>query len=255
MDITRLFLTTILQRKAWVVWALLLALLPFVLPQITPIEQDPLLLEPARAQTAWTLCWLAILTWGLFLSSSFGENLARRGLGEYFTSCGRSRFSQLFFSWLAALLSITPIILLAMIVCLLGAMPANSEEATGWVALNFQTAILMIIVSGSLQILAIGLASRLGSAVSFASTFTLAIHGLYGVGYLKMTFLRQENHILEALWAISPHFHLANLTDRFLFKSGPLHTNDFLLILLYLTALLIIISIVSLGIFNPRQKI
>jgi len=254
MDITRLFVTAIIQRKAWVLWTLLIALLPFVLPTITPVEQDPLLLEPARAQAAWTLAWLAILTWGLFLAASFGEDLARRGLGEYFTSCGRRHFAQLFFAWLAALLCIIPAAILAMLVCLLGAMPGHPDEATGWVILNFQTAGLMLLAGSSLQMIAIGLASRLGAAVAFAASLTLGLHGLYGTGYLKMALADQQNIILETLWAISPHFHLADLTERFLFKSGPLHTADFLLIVLYLASLLVLLSLISLAIFSPRQK-
>ncbi len=55
MELYRLTLISILNRKTFAIFAILLVALPFALPYMTPWESKPSLLEPARAQMAWIL--------------------------------------------------------------------------------------------------------------------------------------------------------------------------------------------------------
>jgi len=73
MELYRLTLASILNRKTFAIFAALILALPFVLPLMTPWETKPSLLEPARAQAAWTLLWVAALGWLLFQGAMIGD--------------------------------------------------------------------------------------------------------------------------------------------------------------------------------------
>lgn len=254
MHLARLVFATILHRKVWIIWLVLMAVLPVVLPYMTPWEQDVTIFEPARAQAAWVTLWVAALTWGLFQGAGFGEALARRGLGEYFSSQGVGKLSQLAQTWISCLLSVLPLVAGAMLVCLVWAMPGDQIEATAWVYTVLQSGFLFTIVFSSLLVLAIGLGTRIGLAGGYLVTFALALYGLYGVGYMDLFFEVRKDVFLETLWTFSPHYHLSNLTERLVFKSGNLPLGSFIEISLYLGGLLLIHLGVSYLSFKPSQR-
>ena len=66
MKLYLLSLNTIICKKTVFVFAILLLVLPWVLPHLTPWEEKPSLLEPARAQTAWALLWISGFAWLLY---------------------------------------------------------------------------------------------------------------------------------------------------------------------------------------------
>src|SRR6478735_8931969 len=237
LNLFRLSFATILHRKVWLIWLMLALVLPMVMPYMAPWEQDATILQPARAQAAWLTLWAAALTWGLFQGAGFGEALARRGLGEYLTTQGVSKWSQLVQTWLACIVAVLPLVVCAVAICLLWAMPGESGEAKAWVWLLGQYAILFIITFASLLVLAIALGTRIGLASGFLVTFALAIYGLYGLGYLDLFFQVRKDSILEALWAFSPHYHLSDLTERLIFKSGNLPWGVFWQVFGYLSGL------------------
>ena len=240
MNLFRLSLATILHRKVWFVWLVLAVVLPLVLPYTTPWEQDTTILQPARAQAAWLTLWAAALTWGLFQGAGFGEALARRGLGEYLTAQGASKWSQLAETWLACFVAVLPLVVCAVSICLVWAMPGDKSEATAWVWLLVQYAVLFSLTFGSLLVLAIALGTRLGLASGYLVTFGLALYGLYGVGYLDMFFQLRENAVMEAVRAFSPHYHLSNLTERLIFKSGNLPWGAFWQVFAYFSGLFLL---------------
>ena len=251
MHLAKLTAATILHRKVWVIWVVLLGTGAWIFPYLTPFEQDITLIEPARAQAAWMLLWLAALTWGLFQGAGFGESLAKRGLGEYFASMGVSRLSQLMQIWAACLAYILPLLLLALVICLVWTRPAHPEEARMWTFTLLQYSLLFTLVFSSLLALVIGLATRIGAATAYLVGAGLALYGLYGVGFLDLLFEVQTNALLETLWTFSPHFHLGNLTDRLIFKSGHLAAGDFLQITAYLSGLFLLHILISYLFFNP----
>jgi len=237
-----------------VVWLLLLAVGSLVFPHVAPVEQDATLMEPARAQAAWVLLWTAALTWGLFQGAGFGENLVRQGLGEYLSSMGVSRASQLGQIWLACLVFPGVLVALAVAICLLFAMPGDPVEGRMWVATLFQYALLFHLAFGAVLLLGIAVATRTGSAVGYLFAAGFFLYGMHGLGLLELLFAMREAPVLETLWVIGPHFHLAGLTDRLVFKSGNLAAGDFLRISAYLGGVMLVCAALSLAIFRPIRK-
>jgi len=130
MQLYRLTLATIFQRKIWVVAFLSVLVLPVVLPYLTPYETNPTIVEPARAQAAWVTVWVVAIAWIFFQAARFGDEASASGMGSYFLSAGVSRVSQLFQIWLACMTFFLPLALLTLIVCLVGAMPGDKEQAS-----------------------------------------------------------------------------------------------------------------------------
>jgi hypothetical protein len=254
MHLARLTLATILKRKVWAVWLVLLVALTAVLPFTTPWEQDPTLIEPARAQAVWVGLWIAALTWGLFQGAGFGESLSKHGLGEYFSSQGVSRLSQLGQIFAACFASILPFVAVAVAVCLVWAMPGDKLEARAWTFTLIQYGFLFTLVFASLLLLAIALGTRLGSAVAYLVTLGLALYGLYGVGFMDLLFEARKDAVMETLWTLSPHYHLGDLTTRLIFKTGHLPVETFAKVAAYLGLLALLHGLVSYASFRPRTR-
>ena len=253
MPITRLFLATIKHHNVWLLWLVLAIVVPVVFPYMTPKEQDPTIFEPARAQAAWLILGFTALSWGLFQGAAFGDTLAIHGLGEYFASQGVSRLSQLCQTWLASFVAILPMLAVAMVSCLVWAMPGAEVEKASWIRLVFQFAMLFALVFACLLFLAIGLATRMGLAGAYVVTVSLALHGLYGVGILKLFTDVHANSLMEIFWTFSPHYHLGDLTRRLVFKLGHMPATDFLNVVYYLVGLLAIHFTLACLAFKPRR--
>ena len=103
MQLYKLTLATIIQRKIWVVALLCVLVLPIVLPYLTPHESNPTLIEPARAQAVWVILWIVTIAWVLFQAARFGDETASSGMGAYFLSTGVSRVRQMLQLWLACM--------------------------------------------------------------------------------------------------------------------------------------------------------
>jgi hypothetical protein len=103
-------------------------------------------------------------------------------------------------------------------------------------------------------VLAIGLGTRIGLAGGYLVTIGLALYGLYGVGYMDLFFQVRKDVVLETLWTFSPHYHLSDLTERLVFKSGNLPMDAFLQISAYLGGLLLIHLAVSFLSFKPNSR-
>jgi hypothetical protein len=253
MGLYRLAAATILRKKAWVIAGFAVGALPFLLPLVSTAAENPILVEPTRAQTAWTMLWIAALFWGLFAGARLGEQHNRSGLGEYFLTAGISATRQLSVVWLAVMSFLAPLALLAMAVCLLGAMPARPDEQAMWLATNLQYAALFLLVLAPLVALATALASRFGATAGYVLSLGLGLYGLYGVGYLDMLFRLESNPVLEWAWLGSPHFHFADITNRLIFKLGALETRAFLDVVLYLAGILCVAAALSRVCFRTRS--
>lgn len=254
MRLYRLTLATIFQRKAWAICLFAVLVLPFVLPAISSASEKPLLIQPARIQAAWGILWTCALLWGLFSAARMGEDNAKSGIGEYFQTTGISPTRQLFEIWLALLTFIAPLALAATLVCQFAASPAHPVERAQWWILNSQYLVLFLLVIGPLLLLGTSIASRFGGITGFAVTLLLALYGLYGVGYLDNMLQLEENPFLNGLWLFSPHYRFADLTQRLLFKSGPLPANAFWTMTLYFSGIFLIYAGISRLIFQTRTS-
>jgi hypothetical protein len=71
---------------------------------------------------------------------------------------------------------------------------------------------------------------------------------------MDLFFQVREDVFLETLWTFSPHYHLSDLTERLVFKSGNLPMASFLQISSYLLGLLLIHLGISYLSFKPGNR-
>ncbi|MGJ8661799.1 MAG: hypothetical protein ACSHXL_07160 [Bacteroidota bacterium] len=252
MRLYRLTLATILQRKVWVLAILCLLLMPAVLPYLTPHDANPTLIQPARAQAAWICLWVVMVSWVFFQAAAFGSDTSQSSLGTYFLSGGVGRMSQLFQIWLACMTFAVPLIIITSLVSILGAMPTIGAEKGMWVGMNLQYASLLILVVSPLVLLAISVGSRFGGTIGYLLPFCMILYGMYGVGYLTMMTEVRDNVLIDTLYVISPHYHLADLTPRLIFKHGSMLTDDFLQLIVYFLAVKVVLTVVSVSCFKIK---
>ena len=241
-----------IQRKVWIIALFCALVLPIVLPYLTPYESNPSLIEPARAQAAWGCLWVVTIAWLFFQAARFGDETARSGLGAYFLSSGVSGLSQMMQIWLACLSFLLPLVLVALAVCFIGAMPSDSAQAQMWVATNLQYAALFLLVVTPLMMVAVSVGSRFGSTVGYLIPLCMSIYGMYGVGYLAMMTDAQSNLLLDWLYVVSPHYHLADLTPRLVFKHGSMLGSEFLQLVIYFAGIKIVLAMLSTLTFQPK---
>ena len=241
-----------IQRKVWIIALFCALVLPIVLPYLTPYESNPSLIEPARAQAAWGCLWVVTIAWLFFQAARFGDDTARSGLGAYFLSSGVSGLSQMIQIWLACLSFLLPLVLVALAVCFIGAMPSDSAQAQMWVATNLQYAALFLLVVTPLMMVAVSVGSRFGSTVGYLIPLCMSIYGMYGVGYLAMMTDAQSNLLLDWLYVVSPHYHLADLTPRLVFKHGSMLGSEFLQLVIYFAGIKIVLAMLSTLTFQPK---
>jgi len=222
MELYKLTLASILSRKTFAIFAILLLALPFVLPLMTPWESKPSLLEPARAQMAWTLLWTSAIGWLLFQGATIGDRWASHGILEYFKTLGVSRWRQMAQLWLSCFTVFGGMMLIAFGISTFTAMPADPVEARHWVITNLQYFLLFFLVVAPLLALAISLGTRFNGAAAYAVTIGLALYGLFGIGYLEVFLADNKNPFLNLLYLVSPHYHLSDLTSRLVFKLGAI---------------------------------
>ena len=252
MQLYKLSLATMIQRKVWIIALLCAILLPIVLPYLTPYESNPALIEPARAQAAWICLWVIAVAWLFFQAARFGDETSRSGIGAFFLSSGVSGMSQLIQIWLACLTFLIPLVAITLVVCFIGAMPGNEAEAQMWVATNLQYAALFLLVVTPLMMVAVSIGSRFGSTIGYLIPLCMSIYGMYGVGYLAMMTEVQSNLLLDWLYVVSPHYHLADLTPRLVFKQGSMLGSEFLQLVVYFVGIKIVLAMLSSLTFQPK---
>ncbi len=237
MELYRLTLASILTRKTFAIFAVLLLALPFTLPLMTPWESKPTLLEPARAQTAWTLLWISAIGWLLFQGATIGDRWASHGILEYFKTLGVSRWRQLAQLWLSCFTVFAGLVAIAFAISTFTAMPGDALEARHWVITNLQYLLLFLLVVTPLLALSISLGTRFNGAAAYAVTIGLALYGLFGIGYLEIFLADNDNPVLNLLYLLSPHYHLADLSSRLVFKLGAVPFAELARIAAYLGGL------------------
>ena len=154
--------------------------------------------------------------------------------------------------WLACLSFLLPLVLVALAVCFIGAMPSDSAQAQMWVATNLQYAALFLLVVTPLMMVAVSVGSRFGSTVGYLIPLCMSIYGMYGVGYLAMMTDAQSNLLLDWLYVVSPHYHLADLTPRLVFKHGSMLGSEFLQLVIYFAGIKIVLAMLSTLTFQPK---
>jgi hypothetical protein len=201
---------------------------PWLAPLVTPWEEKPEILQPARAQAAWSFAWFALFTWLPFQAAALGHRTRKQGMLEHLQAAGQSRFNlclQLnasIFVWLVV------VAVLAIVVCLGFCMPSSEAAAKDWTTLVLQYTALYMLAAVPLIVLGVTLGTRTHEIVAFMVPICLLFLGLFG-GLWLAPFLAQGNSFIGKLfWVVMPHYHLSDLTPRLVFRMGPLPTADFL---------------------------
>ena len=253
MEAFKLSIATILARKTFVIWLVLLVVGTLLFPNLVPWEERPGLLQPARAQTAWSILWVIILGWGLYQAASFGDRWSSDGILEYLKAMKKGRYAHLVQLWASCMVFLLAFLAVGLGLTLLTTMPGDSQEARMWVMTNLQYAVLFILAMAPLLVVAIALGTRLNVTAAYCLTAGLALHGLFGVGYLDFFLSQSSSAFLDFLFVISPHYHLADLTDRLVFKMGALDGPSFLRIATYLTGLGLLNVTAGLVLYRERK--
>ncbi len=211
-------------------WLLLLGagLFIWIAPLLTPWEENPQILQPARAQAAWVYAWIALFTWLPFQASALGHRMRREGMLEHLHAAGTGRISQCLQLSAAILVWMLAVVLIAVIFCLTWTLPKRPDEAQMWTTLVFQYAFIYSLCASPLLVLAVALGSRTAEVIAFMVPTGLLFVGLFGAAWLAPVLGGAESSVLQSLWLALPHYHLADLTPRLVFKMGPLSTADFL---------------------------
>ncbi|MCB1234525.1 MAG: hypothetical protein KDM91_05595 [Verrucomicrobiae bacterium] len=253
MNLYKLTLTTIVTRKTFAIFLVLFALLPVFLPLMTPWEEKPQLIEPARAQTAWSMLWLLALGWLFYQAASFGDKWASQGVLEYLKTLGTGRLSQIGQIWLSVLTLFAGFLALVVAICLIFAMPGDRVEAKMWVTTNLQYAWLFLLVVAPLTMLAVALGTRINATAAYVITTCVALYGLFGIGYLDFFLSQTGSPLFDFLYVVSPHYHLADLTNRLVFKLGSLAGGAFWNITAYLFGLALLMAAASCLLFREKK--
>lgn len=253
MKLYFLSLNTIFSKKTLFICAVILLVLPLFLPQLTPWEEKPDLLQPARAQTAWSLLWLCGFVWLLLQGATLGNQHSSNGILQYFKTTGMSRLQQLIQISLSCLSGFGILAAICLGISLFAAMPSDSHEARQWVILNFQYLFLFGIVTIPLLLLAVSLGTRLNPIVAYLIPFGLGAYGIAGISYIKFVLATSHNPMLNFIYAVSPHYHLADLTQRLVFKMGALTTGTFVSVSSYLGGIALVLMAIAFITFKDTK--
>lgn len=223
----RLCLSGFLKRGSC--WVLLLGALLFVwvMPLLTPWDEHPQILQPAHAQAAWIYAWLALFTWFPFQAALLGKRMRSEGLLEFLHACGWNP-ARLYFQMGVALgVCLLAMALVAGFICVTVCLPRNAQEAWLWGGLVGQYACLYLASGIPLLFFGMALGTRCGEIVGFITPIFLLFVGIVAALWIVPLPAGSDSPLFRTLWLLLPHYHLADLTPRLVFKLGPLAGNDF----------------------------
>lgn len=210
-------------------WLLLFGagLFAWLAPLLAPWEENPQIFQPARAQAAWIFAWLALFTWLPFQAAALGSRMRRDGMLEHLHAGGMGPWRQCLQLSAALWVWAAAVLLVAVLVCVVFTRPARAEEAGLWTVLVAQYGLLYLLCSAPLLLLGVALGTRTAEVIAFLVPVGLLLLGLYGAVWLAPLLGGSSLAVFKTAWLALPHYHLADLTPRLVFKMGPLPWSDF----------------------------
>jgi hypothetical protein len=211
-------------------WLLLGGIFAFAwaAPLLTPWQENPKILQPARAQAAWMYVWLALITWLPFQAAALGRRLRSEGLLEFQRARGIGPVSIWAQIGASVIVWMVAVIFIACVICLTICMPKNPDEARLWTGLVLQYATLYTLVAVPLVLLGVALGTCAGEVIAFLVPAFLLFTGLVAASWMEPMLTGSSSAVHRLAWLALPHYHLADLTPRLVFKMGPLTQGDFL---------------------------
>ncbi len=253
LPLLRMSLAGLMSRSSC--WLLLGGALVFawLAPLVTPWQENPQILQPARAQAAWVFAWLALFTWLPFQAAALGRRLRVEGMLEHLRSGGRRAWNLWLQLGSAVLLWMLAVAVIAALVCVVFCLPQRAGEGALWTQLVLQYTALYFICAAPLVLLAAALGTRTAEVIAFLVPVALLFTGLFGAAWLAPMLGGSSSSLIQTLWLAVPHYHLADLTPRLVFKMGPLPSADFLATLGGLTLQGAALSLLGLCAFRTRS--
>jgi hypothetical protein len=236
-------------------WLLLAGIFAFTWagPLLTPWQENPQILQPARAQAAWIYAWLVLATWLPFQAAALGRRLRVEGLLEFQRARGASPLALCLQVSSSILVWMFAVVIGACLVCLLVCMPKHPDEARLWFGLVMQYAVLYTLVGVPLVLLGVALGTCAGEVIAFLVPTFLLFTGLVAASWMEPVLTGSSSVLHRFAWLALPHYHLADLTPRLVFKMGPLMQGDFLGCITCLGLQGLAITLTSLCIFRTRS--
>ena len=250
MQAFQLALALLFHKKTWILALTAAIIVPAVFPYLTPYEFNQGILEPARAQAACSIAMILACLWVLNVAARTGEHFRKSQLSDYLKVAGLSRGKTFWQLGLLSLVCLIPLALITLAICIFWCSPAHFAEASHWRTLSLQSAALYLLTFAPLALLAIALGHRFSALTGFIISLSLAVYGLYGVNFLEQLLEKTPMPLLDAVWHISPHYHTADLTSRFVFKMGMLSHSAFIHACLYLTGYGLLLGTIALVTFT-----
>lgn len=199
----------------------------WVAPLLTPWQENPQILQPARAQAAWLYAWLALFAWLPFQAAALGQRLQSTGVLEFQRARGAGPWSLWLQIGASVMVWMLVVALVASLICVSVCLPKHADEAWLWLGLVLQYAALYSLVAAPLVLLGVALGTRAGEVIAFLVPAFLLFVGLFGASWMEPMLAGSSSSLHRVLWLVLPHYHLADLTPRLVFKMGPLALGDF----------------------------
>ncbi len=210
-------------------WLLLAGMVVFVwlVPLLTLWQEQPQILQPARSQAAWMYVWLSLFTWIPFQSAALGQRLRTQGLLEFLHARG-ARVCGLYLQvGLSVVLWFLCLVSMACLFCILFCSPKDPLEAASWLTLVAEYGALLAVVGVPLCALGVALGTRVGEVIGYLLPVCLLFCGLIAASWLGPILVGSESPVVRGAWLLLPHYHLADLTPRLVFKMGALSPSGF----------------------------
>jgi len=143
--------------------------------------------------------------------------------------------------------------LLASVVAVGFCLPSHSPEAALWIQVVLQYLTLYCLTGAPLLLLGVALGTRSSEVLAFLVPVGLLFCGIFGGRWLAPILADSESPLFKLLWLVLPHYHLADLTPRLVFKMGPLPAAAFVQTVACLGLGGLALSIFGLCIFRTRS--
>lgn len=249
----RLALSSLLARGSC--WLLLAAglLFSWFSPWLTPWDENPRLLQPARVQACWIYLWAVAATWLPYQSARIGSQFSKSGILEHLSVSGMRAPRMLFEMASAVLIWTTSALILLTLLMAYSCSPSRMAEAELWLTSLIQQVLLYALVTAPLSVIPASLATRFSHITASLMTTAVFLMGFTAHIWLYPITGQDNWGFLSSLWLAIPHYHLADLTDRLVFKMGPLEASVFVkvMVTLFLQGMTLIAA--SLWLFRKRH--
>lgn len=252
LAITRLALIEQQKSRLWLIAIGLAAITVFFSPALAPIEIDPTLAAPARAQTAYAALLLFAGICIPFIAAELGRNQVTRNHRAFWASSGVGDW--VYFGNL--LLAIWVQLAVACVTC--GIMICLM--AGGFVELVplLQALTLTFLSLSSAAALVIGLSQRLTTSIAGLIGVAWNLLGFYGVtlfGYGREYAQNSpgQQAVFEFFWTVIPHLRIGDQSERIVFGWPAIEWIMFGVAALYLSSWAVITGGLGWAVFRGKR--